>query len=63
MSKLSSKQRSKLPSKDFAVKGGKYPISDINHARAGLSMVAKYGSPAEQAAVHKKVAAKYPGIK
>lgn len=69
MSKLSSKQRQKLPSRDFALpgkgegKGGKgsgsYPIPDKAHAKAALSMVSRYGTPAEKSAVRRKVKAKF----
>ena len=62
MSKLTSAERSKLPKKDFAVKGGHYPIEDENHARNALARVSQFGSPAEKAEVRAKVHAKYPGI-
>jgi len=67
MAKLTAKQRRKLPQGDFAVPAkapasGSYPVNDPNHARAALSMVSRFGSPAEKAAVKKKVAAKYPAI-
>ncbi len=65
--KLTTKARKSLPKSDFAVPGkapasGSYPVNDANHARAALSMVARFGSPSEKAAVHAKVAAKFPGI-
>jgi hypothetical protein len=62
MAKLTSKKRKSLPSSDFAVAGRKYPINDPSHARNALSRVAQFGSPAEKAAVKKKVKSKYPGI-
>lgn len=41
MARLSYRQRTKLPRKDFAIKGGgrkgRYPIPDKAHARAALS--------------------------
>jgi hypothetical protein len=73
MSKLSSADRKALPSSDFALPGkgkgiggkgpGSYPIEDAGHARNALSRVAQHGSPAEKAAVRRKVKAKYPAIK
>jgi hypothetical protein len=70
--KLTSKARSKLPHSSFALPGrgegpkgkgsGSYPIPDAKHARLALSMVSKYGTPAEKATVRGKVKRKYPGI-
>jgi hypothetical protein len=67
--KLTSRGRNKLPSSSFALPGkgegpkgkgsGSYPIPDASHARAALSMVSKYGTPAEQAAVRAKVKSKF----
>jgi len=41
---------------------GSYPIPDKAHARNALARVAQHGTSAEQAAVKRKVHAKYPGI-
>lgn len=62
MAKLTTKERKKLPSKDFAVKGRKYPVPDASHARNALARVAQHGSSAEKAEVRAKVAKKFPGI-
>ena len=62
MAKLTSKQRRKLPAKDFALPGGRYPLNDKNHARNALARVSQHGTPEEKAAVRKKVHAKYPSI-
>jgi hypothetical protein len=69
---LTAKERRKLPSSDFALPGrgkgpegkgsGSYPIPDAKHARAALSMVSRYGSPAEKAKVRAKVHQKFPDI-
>jgi uncharacterized protein (UPF0303 family) len=59
--KLTAAARKKIPSKDFALPGGRFPIEDANHARAALSM-AHNASPAEQERIKAKVHAKYPGI-
>lgn len=72
MSKLSTEQRKKLPSKSFALPGkgegphgkgaGSYPIPDAAHARNALARVAQHGTPSEKAAVRRKVHAKFPNI-
>lgn len=63
MTRLTAKARAKIPGKDFALPGGKYPIEDKSHARNALSRVAQNGSPGQKAEVRAKVHAKYPGIK
>jgi hypothetical protein len=60
--KLTSDKRNKLKDSDFALPNRRYPINDINHARAALSMIAKYGTPEEQAIVRRKVHSRYPEI-
>jgi hypothetical protein len=35
--KLSTKARNKLPAKEFALSGGRYPIPDKSHARNALA--------------------------
>jgi hypothetical protein len=72
MADLSSKKRQSLPSKSFALPGkgegpggkgsGSYPIPDESHARNALARAAQHASPAEQATIKRKVAAKFPGI-
>ena len=73
MAKLTAAQRKNLPKSDFAVPAkattaagkaasGSYPIPDKAHAQNALARVAQHGTPAEKAAVRKKVAAKYPGM-
>lgn len=62
MSKLSSSERKSLPSSDFALGKGHYPIENASHARNALARVSEFGSPAEKAEVRAKVHAKYPGI-
>jgi len=59
MAELSAKQRKKLPGKDFAVAGRKYPIEDKAHARNALARVSQFGSAKEKAEVRSKVASKY----
>lgn len=62
MSKLDAKKRNNLKASDFALPGRRYPIPDESHARNALAMVAKYGSPEEQATVKAAVKRKFPGI-
>jgi hypothetical protein len=72
MAKLTTARRRALPSSDFALPGkgsgpsgkgsGSYPIPDASHARNALARVSQHGSPAEQAAVRRKVQAKFPAI-
>jgi hypothetical protein len=59
MAKLTTDARKKLPQKDFALPGGKYPVEDKAHARdakARASQQVKKGnlSPAEKAKVDRK---------
>jgi hypothetical protein len=63
MAKLTTKKRKKLPAKDFAEpKERKYPVEDKAHARNALARVSQHGTPAEKAAVRRKVHSKFPGI-
>ncbi len=63
MAVLTTKARDKLPASDFALKGGRYPIHDLAHARDALSRVSANGTPAEKAKVRRAVHARYPEIK
>jgi len=62
MAKLTTKERKKLPAKDFALGKGRYPINDASHARNALARAAQHASPAEKATIKRKVHAKFPGI-
>jgi hypothetical protein len=62
MAKLTTSQRKALPSGDFALGKGRYPINDPNHARNALARVSEFGTSSEKAKVRSKVHAKYPGI-
>ena len=62
MARLTSAARGKLKGSSFAGPNRSYPIENPSHARAALSMVSRYGSPAVKAEVRRKVAARYPGI-
>lgn len=56
---LSAEARKKLPGKDFAVAGRRFPIPDKAHARNALARAS--GKP-EQAQVSSAVHRKFPGI-
>ena len=59
MSKLTTKERKKIPEGEFAGPDRSYPIEDRNHARNALARAS--GKPIEgriRAAVHRK----YPDI-
>ena len=60
--RLTAKQRHALPSSDFALPGGRYPVNDQNHARNALARVSQFGSPEEKAKVRAAVHRKYPDI-
>lgn len=62
MAKLTASKRNKLPAKDFAVKGRRYPVHDRAHARNALARVSQHGTAQEKAAVRRKVHAKFPNI-
>ena len=65
--KLTFKEKKALPKSAFALKKGRYdgayPIPDLAHARNALARVSANGTPAEKAAVRRKVYAKYPELK
>lgn len=62
MAKLTAEARKRIPSKDFALPGGRYPIEDKNHARNALARVSQHGSSEEKKKVRAAVHSKYPDI-
>jgi hypothetical protein len=62
MTKLTTAMRKRIPAGEFALPGRRYPIEDKAHARNALSRVAQDGTPAEKAAVRRKVHRRYPDI-
>jgi len=62
MAKLRASKRNRLPSSSFAGPGRSYPIEDKAHARAALSRVSQFGSPALKARIRARVHSRYPGI-
>ena len=60
---MSTKGRNQVADKNFVFPEDKrYPIHDIEHGRAALSMVAAHGTPEEQSKVKAAVHKKYPSI-
>lgn len=62
MAKLTAAQRNSLPAQSFALPGGRYPLTDANHARNALARVAGNGTDQEKAIVRAKVKSRFPGI-
>jgi hypothetical protein len=60
VAKLTASTRKKIPAKDFAVAGRKYPVENERHARNALS---RSSGKSVHAQVVRKVHAKYPDIK
>ena len=73
MADLTTKERQRLPKKDFALPGkgegkkgagaGSYPIPDERHGRAALQRVSQFGSSKQKAEVRAAVARKFTEIK
>jgi hypothetical protein len=61
MTKLTTKARKAIPTKNFAGPKRSYPIENASHARNALARVANK-SPELKAKVRAKVHAKYPGM-
>ena len=59
---LNAAAREKIPDGGFALPGRRYPIHDVVHARAALSMAAKHGTTVERARVRAAVHRRYPEI-
>lgn len=60
--KLTANARKHIAPKNFALRGGRYPIEDASHARNALSRVSANGTSEEKAKVRSAVHRKYPGI-
>lgn len=63
MAKLTSKERSALPSKDFAGPDRSYPINNMSHGQNALSRVSQFGTPELKARVREAVHKKFPELK
>lgn len=62
ISSVPKKYRS-VPSGDFALGKGHYPINTAKRARNALSRISEFGTPAQKARVRSAVRRKYPSIK
>lgn len=62
MAKLTGRQRSKLPAKEFAGPNRSFPIEDKNHARNALARASQF-HPELKAQIRAKVHRKFPDIK
>jgi hypothetical protein len=62
MAKLTTKQRNKIPDKNFAGPDRSFPINDMNHARNALARVSQFGTDELKAKVRAAVKRKYPDI-
>jgi len=62
MAKLTWKQRSELPAKEFAGPNRSFPIEDKNHARNALARASQF-HPELKAQIRAKVHRKFPDIK
>lgn len=62
MAKLSGKERSDLPAKDFAGPHRSFPINDKNHARNAMARASQF-HPELKAEIRAKVHRKFPDIK
>jgi hypothetical protein len=69
MAVISTKTRNRLPKSSFALKkkvgkaAGSYPIPDISYARNARARVMQFGSSAEQKAVFRATAKKFPRLR
>lgn len=70
--KLTANKRRSLSAGDFALPGkpgktpgakGSYPMDTPGRAQNALGKSTRFASPAEQATIKKRVAAKYPNMK
>ena len=63
MSKLNSKERNAIPSKEFALPGErKFPIENRSHAQNALARASQGGVPEIKAKVSAAVRRKYPNM-
>jgi hypothetical protein len=63
MTQLSQEERDRLPEKDFALPGRRYPIHNIEHARNALARVAQHGTDEDIRKVRAAVHRRYPSLK
>jgi hypothetical protein len=63
MTKLTTQTRNSLSERSFALKGRKYPIEYIVHARNALARVSQDGTPGEKQEVRRKINRLYPELR
>lgn len=63
MTKLTSKARNAIPTKDFAGPDRSYPVEDRSHAVNALSRVSQFGTSGLKAKVREKVYSKFPDLR
>ena len=63
MAKLTTRGRKRIKAKNFALPGRRYPIHDMSHARAALSMVGAHGTATEKKKVRAAVHRRWPSLK
>lgn len=61
MTRLTTERRKELPSQEFALPGGHYPINDKEHGRKALQLDHN-ATPAQRKIIEAKVHAKFPSI-
>lgn len=62
MARLSAKERSEMPAKEFAGPHRSFPINDENHSRNALARASQF-HPELKAKIRAKVHRKFPDIK
>ena len=62
MTKLTTATRKKIPTREFALPGRRYPIEDKAHAQNALARVSQDGTPAEKTTVRRKVHRLFPSL-
>lgn len=60
--KLTASARKRIPAREFALGGRRYPIEDKSHARNALARVSQHGTSEEKKKVRRAVHRKYPEI-
>ena len=62
MSKLTAKERNRLPDSAFAAPGRRFPIENQSHARNALARASQFASPELEAKIKSKVRRRFPNI-
>lgn len=62
MAKLTTEERKKLPKKEFALPGGRYPIDTRERGVNALARASQHATPEEHAEIRRKVCGKYSDL-